>query len=140
MLFSNHSRPRPRGATLIEVLAGLVVLGTVLSAVVIARGRFVRQWAVAEQRLDAVRAADGLIENWSSGGGWAVPMRGEGLIEERYLWRTMPVGDENARKLNAVVVRLELYRRGVGAGPVLAMELLSNANAQATTRPAGRVK
>jgi hypothetical protein len=138
MPFSNHSRRRKhwRGATLIEVLAGLVVLGTVLSAVVIARGRFVRQWAVAEQRLDAVRAADGLLEQWSSGGGWAVPTRDEGLIGESYLWRTMPVGDESARKLDAVVVRLELYRRGSGARPVLAMELL--ASAQATTQPSGR--
>jgi hypothetical protein len=135
MQFSRPRRSR-RAATLIEVLAGLVVLGTVLSAVVIARGRFVRQWAVAEQRLDAVRAADGLVGSWMSGIGSVVPLRGEGVLESGYLWRTEPVVDENARKLDAVVVRLELYRREAGAKPVLAMELL--APLQPTTQPAGR--
>src|SRR3954454_13523328 len=79
-----------RGVTLIEVLAGLVLLGTVLASVLIARGRFVRQWAQAEQRLASVHAADAMIARWMSGGPQAVPVPAQGAVDDLpgYTWRT----------------------------------------------------
>src|SRR5688500_14911974 len=50
---SRGCRARP-GATLIEVLAGLVVLGVLVTSVTLARARMARQWAEAERRLAAV--------------------------------------------------------------------------------------
>src|SRR3954463_9256722 len=77
-----------RGVTLVEVLAGLVLLGTVLASVMIARGRFLRQWAQAEQRLAAVRAADLMVSRWIAAGPQAVPVPAQGLVDDlpHYAW------------------------------------------------------
>src|SRR3954454_16567129 len=98
-----------RGVTLIEVLAGLVLLGTVLASVMIARGRFVRQWAQAEQRLAAVHAADAMLAQWLSAGSQAVPVPAQGRLDDQpgYVWRTRRVPSPQADELSAGVVRLE---------------------------------
>ena len=55
-----------RGLTLIEVLAGLAILGTLLSGVVMASVRLQRQRALAYEKLQAVEATDALLETWFS--------------------------------------------------------------------------
>src|SRR3954464_10234738 len=89
------AKHRRAGVTLVEVLAGLVLLGTVLASVTIARGRFMRQWAQAEQRLTAVHAADALMARWMSGGPQAVPVPAQGQVDDLpgYVWRTRSVAN-----------------------------------------------
>ena len=53
------------GTTLLEVLLGLAILATLLTSVVIARGRFMRQWADADRRSRLLAAADHLMEELS---------------------------------------------------------------------------
>src|SRR4051812_22492085 len=84
-----------RGTTLIEVLAGLVVLGTLLAAVAIARGRFLRQWADADRRIVVTQAADRLLAQWFSGPAPSVPVHGDGSLEALpgCEWRTSVLQD-----------------------------------------------
>lgn len=50
--------------TLIEVLASLMLMGSILVALVIARGRLSSQHVLAIQKQDAVQAADRLLAAW----------------------------------------------------------------------------
>src|SRR5438876_3770040 len=88
---STRSRRRARrGTTLIEVLAGLVVLGTLLVSVAVARARFVHQLADAERRLRATRAVDTMLGTWFAGPTPAVPTAAEGSLDGAadFAWRT----------------------------------------------------
>lgn len=101
---------RRSGLTLTEVVAGLVLLTTVLSAVFVARGRFLRQHADADRQLAAARAADAMIGQWLAGPADRVPLRGEGELPgvKGCQWTTRPISDATAASLGAIVVRLEV--------------------------------
>ena len=105
-----------RGTTLIELLAGLVVLGVLLVAVGMARARFMRQSAEAEQRLADVRAADALLSRWLDGPSPQVPLHDQGRLDGSAdrIWRTRLKNEPSASALGALVVRLEIVD---GHGP-----------------------
>src|SRR5580765_3308310 len=111
--FKTSSRPRgkTRGATLIEALAGLVVLGTLLVSITIARGRFVRQRAQAEQKIAAANAVDALISRWMAGDGAAIPLSDAGPLDglPNHTWHTRVI--ESKLDLSASVIRLEVTNR-----------------------------
>jgi type II secretory pathway pseudopilin PulG len=96
--------------TLIEVVVGLVILGTLVASVAIARGRAMRQYARAELQLRATRAADTMLAAWFDGPSDAIPLRGGGLLAEvpGCVWRTQPVSNSRAENFNAVTVRFEI--------------------------------
>jgi prepilin-type N-terminal cleavage/methylation domain-containing protein len=77
--------PPPHGLTLIEVLAALVILSTLLTGLLLSKQRALRQWARADARLQAVRVADGLMTDWWIAGG--VPLPAEGEVDEHPQWR-----------------------------------------------------
>src|SRR5438067_11783891 len=97
-----------RAATLIEVVAGLVVVGTVLASVAIARGRFMRQWSDAERKLNAAREVDGMLARWieMAPGALDVPARGTLEKTRGCVWETRSVYDADAEALGGRVVRL----------------------------------
>jgi type II secretory pathway pseudopilin PulG len=109
------------GATLIEVMAGLVVLGVLVASVVIARGRAGRQWAEAERRIVAAKALDAMVSRWMDGGGEGIPVSGGGRLEGGFEWRASVSADAATRELGAAVVRVEVLERG---RRVLWLELL----------------
>lgn len=98
--------------TLVEVIAGLVLLTTVLSAVFIARGRFLQQFADAERKLQATRAVDSMIGQWLAGPVDRVPLNGSGFLEgvSGCRWTTSRVTSGEARNLDIRIVRLEVQR------------------------------
>src|SRR5882672_678909 len=98
---SSPARAKARAATLIEALAGLVVLGTLLVSITIARGRFVRQRALAEQKIAAATAVDALVSKWMAGSGSAIPLSDAGPLYglPSHTWRTRVI--ENKSDLNA---------------------------------------
>jgi hypothetical protein len=100
-----------RAATLIEALAGLVVLGVLLVSITIARGRFVRQRAQAEQKIAAAAAVDKLVANWLSGSSAAIPLSAAGPLDglPNHMWRTRVI--ENKSDLSASVIRLEIVNQ-----------------------------
>lgn len=109
----DRSIPRrpPRGMTLIEVVAGLALLATVLVLVFSARDHVARQQVRADRRLAAVAAADALLADWmrsaetfpraSTGG---VPGRPE------LIWTTRVVPNPPAEALGGQAVRLDVGR------------------------------
>lgn len=126
--------PARRGTTLIEVLAGLVILATLLVAVTVARGRFLRQWADADARLRAARAADVLMASWTTGDSIAVPVNDSGPLDgvRGGRWRTHVIPSPGAADVGARIVRLEVSRQLTAAEggreiPVLSVDLLTPA-------------
>jgi hypothetical protein len=115
------------------VLAGLVVLGTLLAAVAIARGRFLRQWADADRRVVVTQAADRLLARWFSDPVSRVPVPAQGSLEglPGYDWQTSIMQDPASTQLGAVIVRLQVFNHNAvnnhGARlnlPVLAIDVL----------------
>jgi prepilin-type N-terminal cleavage/methylation domain-containing protein len=134
-------RCRRRAMTLVEVLAGLAILATVVAMILAARGRYLRQSALAQRRLHAVAAADELLTQW-----WkkpqAIPESGRGEVNgpDQLGWQTQVVPGETADQLGARVLRLEITdeRRGAAPGsvkgPLVSVEFLLPMTA-ATTQP-----
>jgi hypothetical protein len=91
-------------------MAGLVILGTVLASLVVARSRYLHQWAVAGRQQEAVAAADQLLANW-----WAspatLPRYGSGELPRRLRWQTSVVMNPAANELGVDVVRLEVFEQ-----------------------------
>lgn len=96
--------------TLIEVLAGLALMSTLLASILVAKGRWTHQYTLAQRRIEAVQAADALMSEW-----WnrpeqlAKPATGR-LEESQMTWkRTLVPGNESTEKLGVKVVRLEIF-------------------------------
>src|SRR5438046_8637200 len=87
---SNNFSAGRRGTTLVEVIAALVILGTILAAMLIARGRFVRQDVQARRRIEATRARDTLVGGWMNGPASALPMQAPGSfpVAPDHTWST----------------------------------------------------
>jgi hypothetical protein len=119
------------------VLAGLVLLGTVLSSALIARGRFLRQWREADDTLSAARLAEPLLEEWMSMPAGTAPVPGEGPMpgSPQLRWRTMWLRNPAASRVGARLARVEVYPAGDASGIRLAVEFLLRAP-PATTQEA----
>src|SRR5947207_3646711 len=129
MMFCSSTRfcrRRTRAMTLIEVLAGLVVLGTVLASVTIARGRFMRQTARAQQKLEAAHAVDTMLSGWLAGPPGAIPVPAQGALEgaDKLIWQTSWRPNIAAENLGARVVRLDVIDRMNAFDNVLTLEFL----------------
>lgn len=108
-----------------------MVLGVLLVSITIARGRFVRQRAVAEQKLAAAAAVDVMVGKWMAGDSAAIPIsagRLEGM--PNHIWRTRVL--EKRLDLNASIVRLEVVNQS--NNPVITLDLLRH-NERPSTRP-----
>ena len=123
---SRVSGHRRQGTTLIEVLAGLLLLGTLLVSVTVARGRFIQQWTAADRKLTAIRWADSQIAQWLAGPVTAVPVGGEGTLDApaKCSWRTRRVADTSAESLGAAVIRLEIIDRENGNAALASVDFL----------------
>jgi len=95
--------------TLVEALAGTVLLGTVLAAVLLADGRLAQQESRAQHRLEAQAAANSLLAAWWSDRD-ALPLAADGDVpgHDGWRWRTAVVPNAVAEELGANVVRLEI--------------------------------
>ena len=101
--------------TLIEVIAGLVVLAVLVSAVALARGRALGQWGTAQRNSRAAAAVDRMVAGWFGGEtGESIPVPSQGALAgaENCTWRTSVVRDPSAARVGCVVVRLEVNERG----------------------------
>jgi len=104
---------RPRGMTLVEVVAGSALLGTLLVTILLAQARIVKQAGLAGRRIEACGIADGLLELW-----WSDPeefrVDGSGDVQGRegWSWRTNVVENQDVARLGAHVVALEIFGPG----------------------------
>jgi len=108
--WTTYSRcSRAAGLTLIEVVAAIAILGTILVGIVLAKSRLTRQLVEADQRLAAVRAADELIAGW-----WTrdagVPVDDAGVVDDHpeWSWRTHVMANPLIERWGARVVRVEV--------------------------------
>src|SRR4051812_50208316 len=93
-------RRKPRGLTLVEVVAGLARLSTLLVAVLTTKARVTRQWSHAQRKLQAVATADRLLAEW-----WPrrdeFPRQSSGRVagDSGMRWRTTPVANQTLSAL-----------------------------------------
>lgn len=102
---------RTKGATLVEVMAGLVLLGTLLVAVINAKAGHVRQWSRANDRLQAIAAADALLDSWWQNPAILPRSAGGQTGTGPWRWRTRLVDNYQTDNLPIQIVRLELYNQ-----------------------------
>lgn len=116
--FRKFSRPgRRAGVTLVEVLAGLVICSGVLVGLVLAQSRLIRQQALAQQKYQAVEAADELLASLADG----EPLQAaQGQIDRanslKWHWRLDPAPGTLPVIWQADLWRLELYSEAAAPG------------------------
>ncbi|MBX2851120.1 MAG: type II secretion system GspH family protein [Phycisphaeraceae bacterium] len=123
---------RARGLTLIEVVAAIAILGTLLVGVVLAKSRLTRQSGAAQDTMQAVRLSDSLLANW-----WSqpegVPVGSAGVLSESdaLRWQTRVIDNAGIAEFGARVVRYEVFqdqkklsRGDEDLGPLLVIDLV----------------
>ncbi|MFZ5828657.1 MAG: hypothetical protein ACOY3P_01145 [Planctomycetota bacterium] len=100
------------GLTLVEVVAALVLSGSLLAACAVAFAAHHRQMALAERRLNAVQTADAMLALWYRDPE-GVPQMAEGAVagEPALYWRTRPIALSVIEGATTEVVRFELFGR-----------------------------
>lgn len=115
-------RSAGRGLTLVEVIAGLALLATLLASILVAFGSQAAQIRAARDRLRAVEMADRLLSEWSSQN--AIPAVGtEQSLPGTNDWRWRIVAGESAELESSGVssVRVDVFRsKETGTDQVLA--------------------
>jgi len=111
--------------TLIEVLGSLVLVATLLASMLSIKSDATRQYSNARRRLQAIRAADDLLTRWwppapgsrsspaSEGrqrdSAKQYPREDSGTLpNQRLVWRTEPVDNDEITQLGLEVIRLEI--------------------------------
>jgi hypothetical protein len=106
---------RPAGTTLVETAAGLVVLGTILVSILLARAEMEKQDRRSRDRLSACAVLDALLEGWRLQPETA-PSGGldEGPVPDRegWRWRARALQRDDAEALNADVLAVEVLAPG----------------------------
>lgn len=106
--------------TLVEVVAGLALLATLMASLLAVKTRVVHQAGLTERRAQAVAAADQLLSEW-----WrnpkTFPRASAGMLPSGFGWRTRIVN--NSPEVGGQVVRLEMFD-GPDIAPTVAVELL----------------
>ncbi len=97
--------------TLVEVVVGLAILGTLLASVLVARGKHLTQLHDARRKQAAVTAADSMLSNWFGEPNNSMPREGEGAVEgdQTLRWRSSKSLDSDIKVLNAEIIRLEIF-------------------------------
>lgn len=118
--YKTHWGCLPRsGLTLIEVTVGLSLLATLLVMILLATQQHAAQLRRAQQRLEAVRAADQLLMEWYQTPE-GPPESGEGTIEsgdgKSLSWSVAPAADTPARQWHAKIARLVVFDEAADSG------------------------
>ena len=106
---SSNSHLVRRGLTLVEVVAGLALMATLLVAMLSLKTRFTHQLGKSNLQLRGVAAADSLLTAW-----WAdtssFPINQSGAVASYpgFNWRTNLVANKAVAHLDSKVVRLDI--------------------------------
>lgn len=116
--------PRTNGFSLIEVVASLMLVGTLLVTVLTAHRQNARQTRTAQQRLAAINVLDELLSDPEM----LAQMEPDGKVpgEHPFYWRTSVRADAAANQLGAMIWRVEVFDPGYEEGQSLAyVEMLT---------------
>jgi Tfp pilus assembly protein PilV len=118
-----RNRLSQRGITLIEVVASLALLATLLVALLQTKTGATLRIASAKQKLAAVGVADQMLATWWAGSDH-VPVPAEGTLPNDLAWRTRFVANTSARAMRCEVVRLEMFSTSRLDVPLVSVDLL----------------
>lgn len=98
-----------RAVTLVEVVAALAILATVVATMLAARARHTRQYVAAGRAIEAVQVLDVLVADWWRQPG-SIPVSGDGNIDSHpdLTWRAQTLGPAPAGLDEMRVVRLSI--------------------------------
>ena len=118
--------------TLIEVIVGLVLMGSLVASGLVALSSHQHSILLAKQKQQANQIAEMLLTNWYEVQG-RVPVRDQGIVATtgEWIWRTQPVGLRSVCGLQASVIRLEVLGRVgriVDPQVLVSIELLQSQN------------
>ena len=98
-----------RAFTLVEVVASLMLLGTLLVGILVAHRRHAEQIRGAAARLEAVEAAEKLFAEWSEKGIWgAAEPTGRFKEQPQLAWRWSVLPSTQLRRFGVAIGRLEI--------------------------------
>ncbi|MCA9234856.1 MAG: hypothetical protein KDA44_05270 [Planctomycetales bacterium] len=112
---------RRTGFSLVEVVASVLLVGTLLTAVLTAHRRAAGQYRTAERRLQAITALDGLLEARASGVNGELSLaRGKVPGDPRLQWRSTLRDEPGLTPWGAAVLRIEVFDPALRGGETLA--------------------
>lgn len=121
-----NSLRRP-ALTLLEVLAGLVMLSTLFALILLAHRRHTQQWQSAQRKIAACEAGDRLLTDWFSRED-PLPVGDSGQVpgSTTLWWATERVESEQLEAWGTQVVRLSIYDRSTGETepPLVSIEVV----------------
>jgi type II secretory pathway pseudopilin PulG len=123
--------------TLVEVMAALAILGFVLTAVLAARGRYLHQYALAQEKHQAVRIADELLADWYRSDLLpAAPSSGRVPGHNEWWWRTTVVVGRMDGLDGFHIVRISISKSNEpSAEPLTLVDLVVAEKQSASTQP-----
>jgi type II secretory pathway pseudopilin PulG len=118
---------RRRAFSLVEVIASVLLVGTLLVAVLVAHRRAATQVRSAQRRLDAVAVLDALLEALRKPDAGDLQLaRGKAPGSNPFHWRSTLRHETALDALGAAIVRIELYDPEFDDGRTLAsVEILA---------------
>lgn len=124
--------------TLLEVVAALALLATLLASVLAAQNRLAAQTRRAEARLTAIDAADRLLAEWTATTPMTIPAaRGEIPGRPLLYWQVNAKPEPSLARLGIQIARLTIsdQRHADGEIPLTAVEFLTTAAIPRGTAP-----
>ena len=123
---STHCGPtRPRkGLTLVEVIAGLALMASLLSTMVVAYSAHLRQHRNAQRKVLAVELLDRKLEEWRrTSQPIPVPAEGDFLDKPEFHWRSELVPNSTLHQFFGEVVRIEVREKQAPQRTLCSLEL-----------------
>ena len=114
------------GLTLVEVVAGMALLSTLLVTAILSFGRLDKQIRESERRIEACHQADALLEYWM-GQTTVFPIGRSGTCDNGMVWKTRELKSTQIPSLQLSTVRVELYSANGEAGsnePLVQVDVL----------------
>jgi len=115
-----------RGLTLVEVIASLAIVSTLLVGLLVAGSRHADQIRRSRRMLDVIARVDALLYEWAGSGGLVLKKtEGELPGEDGLIWRTRPADTRYRQELGIDLVRFEVFSRDdtLGERPLVSLEL-----------------
>ena len=128
-----NNASRRNAFTLLEVVVGLVLMGTLVASALVALSSQRHSIQLAKAKKEANTVSERLLTTWYEVRG-RVPLRDQGIVQQNqdWIWRTYPIGTKTVCGLEANIVRLEVVGiAGNDPKPIVlvSLELLQSPNA-----------
>lgn len=114
-----------RAFTLVEVVASLMLLGTLLVGILATHRRHAAQIRSAQARLAAIASADKLLADWREQGMWGAAAPSGNCEGSELAWRWTVKNAPELRRVGAAIGRLEIVdKRSDDTLPLVGVEIL----------------